>query len=56
MGHIVLASPCVHIWFLRGLPSRIGLLLDLPLQQLEKVVYYTNYIITNSYLFSLFFS
>ncbi len=46
MGHIVLASPCVHIWFLRGVPSRIGLLLDLPLQQLEKVIYYTNYIIT----------
>ncbi len=47
MGHIVLATPCAHIWFLRGVPSRIGSLLDVSLSQLEKVVYYTGYIITN---------
>ncbi|MEW5805422.1 MAG: DNA-directed RNA polymerase subunit beta' [Patescibacteria group bacterium] len=46
MGHIALAAPCVHIWFLRGIPSRIGSLLDLSLPQLEKVIYYTGYIIT----------
>lgn len=45
MGHIKLASPVAHIWFLRGVPSRIGLLLDIPLQKLEKVVYYANYIV-----------
>ena len=47
MGHISLASPCVHIWFLRGIPSRIGLLLDIQQQQLEKVIYYTGYIVTH---------
>jgi DNA-directed RNA polymerase subunit beta' len=46
MGHITLAAPCVHIWFLRSIPSRIGLLLDIPVNQLEKVIYYTGYIIT----------
>ena len=45
MGHIKLATPIAHIWFLRGVPSRIGTLLDIPLQQLEKVVYYANYIV-----------
>ena len=45
MGHIKLATPIAHIWFLRGVPSRIGALLDVPLQQLEKVIYYANYII-----------
>ena len=47
MGHITLAAPCAHIWFLRGIPSRIGTLLDISLPQLEKVVYYTGYIITS---------
>ena len=47
MGHIKLAVPVAHIWFLRGVPSRMGLLLDIPVQQLEKVVYYTNYIVLN---------
>ena len=47
MGHITLAASCVHIWFLRSIPSRIGLLLDIPVNQVEKVVYYTGYIITN---------
>ncbi len=46
MAHITLAAPCAHIWFLRGVPSRIGLLLDIPLAQLERVVYYTGYIVT----------
>ncbi len=46
MGHIKLASPVSHIWFLEGVPSRIGLLLDLSVQKLEKVVYFTSYIIT----------
>ncbi|TSC71962.1 MAG: DNA-directed RNA polymerase subunit beta', partial [Parcubacteria group bacterium Gr01-1014_38] len=46
MGHIELASPVSHIWFLRGIPSKIGLLLDLNVQQLEKVVYFASYVIT----------
>ena len=46
MGHIKLASPVSHIWFLRGVPSRIGMVLDLPLQKLEKVIYFAAYIIT----------
>jgi len=45
MGHIKLATPIAHIWFLRGVPSRIGTLLNIPLHQLEKVIYYANYII-----------
>ena len=47
MGHIELASPVAHIWFLRGIPSRMGLLLDIPVSQLEKVVYFANFIITS---------
>ncbi len=46
MGHIELAAPVAHIWFLRGIPSRIGLLLDLSIAELEKVVYFAGYIIT----------
>ncbi len=46
MGHIELASPVSHIWFLRGVPSRIGLLLDLSAQNLEKVIYFANFIVT----------
>jgi len=46
MGHIDLAAPVTHIWFLRGVPSKIGLLLNLSTQALEKVVYFANYIIT----------
>lgn len=46
MGHIRLAVPVAHIWFLRGVPSRIGLMLDLGVQELEKVVYFAAYIIT----------
>ncbi len=47
MGHIELAAPVSHIWFLRGIPSRIGLLLDLAVSDLERVVYFAGYIITN---------
>ncbi|MCK4520884.1 DNA-directed RNA polymerase subunit beta' [Candidatus Parcubacteria bacterium] len=46
MGHISLACPVSHIWFLRGVPSRIGAVLDVPVQQLEKVIYFASYIIT----------
>ncbi len=46
MGHIELACPVVHIWFLKSLPSRIGLLLDIPLKDLEKVLYFESYIVT----------
>jgi DNA-directed RNA polymerase subunit beta' len=45
MGHISLKTPCTHIWFLRGLSSKIGLLLDLSMQSLEKVVYFASFII-----------
>ncbi|MDD5039649.1 MAG: DNA-directed RNA polymerase subunit beta' [Patescibacteria group bacterium] len=47
MGHIKLAAPVSHIWFLRGVPSKIGLILDLSIQDLEKVIYFANYIITH---------
>ncbi len=46
MGHIELASPVSHIWFLRSIPSRMGLLLNLSVTDLEKVVYFAGYIIT----------
>ncbi len=47
MGHIKLACPVSHIWFLRGIPSRIGMILGVPMQQLEKVIYFASYIITS---------
>src|SRR4026209_1500313 len=46
MGHIELASPVAHIWFLQSLPSRIGLLLDMTLRDLEKILYFENYVVT----------
>ena len=46
MGHIKLSCPVSHIWFLRGIPSRMGVVLDIPMQQLEKVIYFAVYIIT----------
>jgi len=46
-GHINLAAPVSHIWFLRGVPSKIGLFLDMSVQDLEKVVYFANFIITS---------
>jgi len=45
MGHIELASPVAHIWFLKSLPSRIGLLVDMTLKDLEKVLYFENYVV-----------
>jgi len=46
MGHIELAAPVSHIWFLRGVPSRIGLMLNLPVADVEKVIYFAGYIVT----------
>ena len=46
MGHIELACPVAHIWFLKSLPSRIGLLLDMPLRDIERVLYFEMYIVT----------
>src|SRR6202522_1304094 len=45
MGHIELASPVAHIWFLKSLPSRIGLMLDMTLKDLERVLYFENYVV-----------
>ncbi len=46
-GHIELATPVAHIWFLKGVPSRIGTLLDMTMRQLEKVLYFENFIVTD---------
>src|SRR6187200_939972 len=46
MGHIELAAPVAHIWFLKSLPSRIGTLLDMTLKDIERVLYFENYIVT----------
>ncbi|TWX74111.1 DNA-directed RNA polymerase subunit beta' [Colwellia sp. C1TZA3] len=46
MGHIELASPVAHIWFLKSLPSRIGLLLDMTLRDIERVLYFESYVVT----------
>ena len=46
MGHIKLASPVSHVWYFKGIPSRMGLLLDMSPRNLEKVLYYANYIVT----------
>src|SRR5258708_22878655 len=45
MGHISLAAPVAHIWFLKSLPSRIGLLLDMTLKDLERILYFESYIV-----------
>ena len=45
MGHIELASPVTHIWFLKSIPSRIGILLDMPTKELERVIYYESYVV-----------
>ena len=47
MGHIELASPVAHIWFLKSLPSRIGLLLNITLRDIERVLYFESYIVTD---------
>ncbi len=48
MGHIELASPVVHIWFLKSLPSKIGNLLDLTLKELEKILYFEAYVVVDA--------
>ena len=53
MGHIELAAPVAHIWFLKSLPSRIGTLLDMTLKDIERVLYFENYIVTEPGLTSL---
>ena len=45
MGHIELASPTAHIWFLKSLPSRIGLMLDMTLRDIERVLYFESYLV-----------
>ena len=47
MGHIELAAPVAHIWFLKGVPSRIGTLLDMSLKQLEKILYFESYVMVD---------
>ena len=47
MGHIKLAAPVSHIWFLKGIPSYLGLLLDMSLKDLEQVIYFNNYVVIN---------
>ena len=47
MGHIELAAPVAHIWFLKSVPSRIGLILDMPLKDVERVLYFENYIVVS---------
>ena len=48
MGHIELASPVAHIWFLKSLPSRIGLMLDMTLRDIERVLYFESYVVTDA--------
>jgi DNA-directed RNA polymerase subunit beta' len=47
LGHIELASPCSHVWFFKGLPSRIGYLLDITIRDLERVLYYEAYVVVD---------
>ena len=53
MGHIELASPVAHIWFLKSLPSRIGLMLDMTLRDLERILYFEQYVVVESGLTDL---
>ena len=46
MGHIDLASPVAHIWFLKSLPSRIGLMLDMTLRDIERMLYFESYLVS----------
>ena len=48
MGHIKLAAPVAHVWFMRGTPSSLSLLLDLTVRNIEKVVYFASYLVTSS--------
>jgi DNA-directed RNA polymerase subunit beta' len=45
MGHIELAAPVAHIWFMKSMPSRVGLLLDMTMSELEKILYLENYVV-----------
>src|ERR1700709_1005583 len=45
LGHIELASPCSHVWFFKGLPSRIGYLLDISMRDLERILYFEGYVV-----------
>ena len=45
MGHIELAAPVSHIWYFKGIPSRMGLILDISPRELEKVLYFAKYIV-----------
>ncbi len=47
MGHIELAAPIAHIWFTKSLPSRLGLLMDIPLKDLERILYFENHVVTD---------
>ncbi|CAN7949362.1 unnamed protein product [Ixodes hexagonus] len=47
MGHIELASPVAHIWYLKSLPSRIGLLLDMTLRDIERILYFEAYVVVD---------
>ncbi|NND40302.1 MAG: DNA-directed RNA polymerase subunit beta' [Pseudomonadales bacterium] len=53
MGHIDLASPVAHIWFLKSLPSRIGLFLDMPLREIERILYFESYVVVDPGLTTL---
>ncbi len=55
MGHIELAAPVAHIWFLKSLPSRIGLMLDMTLRDLERILYFENYVVIEPGLTDLHF-
>src|SRR4029079_14498127 len=48
MGHIELAAPVCHIWYLKGVPSPLSLILDISPRQLEKVIYFASYVITHA--------
>ena len=48
MGHIQLATPIAHIWYLKGIPSRMGLILDMSPKQLEEIIYFVSYVVTDS--------
>ena len=47
MGHIELATPVAHIWYLKGVPSRMGLILDMSPKQLEEIIYFVSYVVTD---------
>ncbi|RTE86415.1 MULTISPECIES: DNA-directed RNA polymerase subunit beta' [Gammaproteobacteria] len=53
MGHIELASPVAHIWFLKSLPSRIGLMMDMTLRDIERILYFESYVVIDAGLTSL---